>query len=294
MKAFHNDPELKQQLIDMAAEHRQADEYIKGAYGEEIDGKFRGCSIGCTIRDINKIHGKNLPINNHTALSEELGIPEFILRFQDSIYERLPEPLNTEWTERLFNAIPLGKDLTQVLPRFLIKTLDRLPETKRPDVLAAIKQLRSVLHGWANKSIVDVAAARSAAWDAAEAPADASDASEALWVSEAAKAAALAADAVAWASVRSEARSALRATAETAWAAAETAWAAADASDASEAADAAAWAADAVAWAAADSAGEAAEHAVRSAALASKAAVRPAAWEQIANDFLDCISEESQ
>lgn len=266
MKAFNNDPELKQQLIDMAAEHRQADEYIKGAYGEEIDGKFRGCSIGCTIRDINKIHGKKLPINNHTALSIELGIPEFILRFQDSIFERLPEPSNTEWTERLFNAIPLGKDLTPVLPRFLIKTLDRLPETKRPDVVEAIKNLRSVLHGWADKSIVDVAAARAAAWAAA----DASDASEALWASEAAKAAALAADAVAWASVRSEARSALRATAETAWAAAETAWAAAD------------------------SAGEAAEHAVRSAALASKAAVRPAAWEQIANDFLDCISEENQ
>lgn len=194
MKAFHNDPELKQQLIDMAAEHRQADEYIKGAYGEEIDGKFRGCSIGCTIRDINKIHGKKLPINNHTALSEELGIPEFILRFQDSIYERLPEPLNTEWTERLFNAIPLGKDLTPVLPRFLIKTLDRLPETKRPDVVEAIKNLRSVLHGWADKSIVDVAAARAAAWAAA----DASDASEA------ADAVAWAADAVAWAAVSSE------------------------------------------------------------------------------------------
>jgi hypothetical protein len=101
MKAFNNNPELKQQLIDMAAEHRKADEYLKGTYGNTEGTKFRACSIGCTIHDVNKIHGKNLATESHSALSEELGIPEFIFHLQDAIFEGLPEPLNIEWTERI-------------------------------------------------------------------------------------------------------------------------------------------------------------------------------------------------
>jgi capsid portal protein len=166
MKAFNGCTELKQQLIDMAAEHRKADEYLKGTYGEEdqTTGKFRACSIGCTIRDVNKIHNKNLSTRNHGALAKELDIPEFIFHLQDSIFEGLPEPLNIEWTERIFNAIPVGKDLTPVLPRFLLKTLDRLPETDRTDVIASIKQVREVLQNWADTGAPDIETARTA-WE---------------------------------------------------------------------------------------------------------------------------------
>jgi hypothetical protein len=66
-----------------------------------------------------------------------------------------------------FNAIPVGKDLTPVLPRFLFKTLDRLPQTGQADVVRAIQKVRDVLQNWADTGIVDTEAAGEAA-EAAE------------------------------------------------------------------------------------------------------------------------------
>lgn len=87
---------------------------------------------------------------------------------------------STEWTERLLKAIPVGVDLTPVLPKFLLGTLDKLPETDRQDVVESIKGVKAVLENWSVTGNPDLAAAE-AARAARAARAAARAAAEAAW-----------------------------------------------------------------------------------------------------------------
>ena len=224
LQAFNNDKEFKDQMIAAAISHREKDEYIAGCYAK-MNGSFKGCSVGCSLFDVKGIKGIDVGEDyaDHALLAKELGIPEFICRLQDSIFEGLPESERLRWTERLFNSIPLGADLTPVLPKFLLKTLDRLPETDIADVVDAVRGVKDVLINWAETGEADI----EAAWSAQSAAETAESAAR---------------------SARSAARSA-RSAAESA---------------AESVAESVAWS---VAWSAAES----------------------AAWEQIANDLVECI-----
>ena len=168
LRAFNNNKVFQAQMIAAAISHREKDEYIAGAYAK-VNGSFKGCSVGCSLFDVKGIKGVDVgeEYNDLALLAKELGIPEFICHLQDSIFEGLPESERLRWTERLFNSIPLGADLTPVLPRFLLKTLDRLPETNRADVVDAIRGVKDVLINWSETGEADIEAARSAAGSAA-------------------------------------------------------------------------------------------------------------------------------
>ena len=127
MKAFNGDPALKAALIAKATQHRLADAYRQGSYGWMESGLFKGCSLGCTIHDINQIKDLSGKTNDHAFLAQQLGIPEFITALQDKIFEGLAPDLAHHWTERLLTAIPVEADLTPLLPDFLLSLLDRLP-----------------------------------------------------------------------------------------------------------------------------------------------------------------------
>jgi len=138
--------------------------------------------VGCSLYDVKKIKGVDIEVySDHSRLAEELGVPEFIVHLQEAVFEGLPDNERFGWTERLFQSIPLGADLSPVLPRFLLKTLDRLPETDRADVVAAIKGVKEVLDNWVSTGEVDVEAARSAARLAESAESAASAAYSAAW-----------------------------------------------------------------------------------------------------------------
>ena len=181
LQAFNNDKEFKDQMIAAAISHREKDEYIAGCYAK-MNGSFKGCSVGCSLFDVKGIKGIDVGEDyaDHALLAKELGIPEFICHLQDSIFEGLPDSERFKWTERLFNSIPLGVDLTPVLPRFLLKTLDRLPKTDNQDVEDAIKGVKNVLISWAETGIVDA----EVAWSAAESVRSAAE--SAAWSAESA------------------------------------------------------------------------------------------------------------
>lgn len=122
MEAYNNDPRFKEQLIKRAQEHRIADQYIKDYYYQKDNTTFRGCSVGCCIRDVNDIQGTKGQYDNHAFLAAQLGIPEVFIHLQDIIFERLPDPKHKEWTERFLNAIQPGADLTPVIPKMLLMT----------------------------------------------------------------------------------------------------------------------------------------------------------------------------
>ena len=103
MKAFHNDPAIKEKYLSRVREHALADEIIKGVYWE----KGRGCAVGCTIHS-----------SNHKAYEDELGIPMILARLEDGIFECLPLDRAKLWPEQFLNIIKVGADLSNVWPKF--------------------------------------------------------------------------------------------------------------------------------------------------------------------------------
>ncbi len=105
MKAFHNDTEVRNKYLTRIRDHQKADEFIKGTYWEE--GK--GCAVGCTVHS-----------SNHKAYEDELGIPMWLARIEDQIFEGLPNARAKEWPVEFLEAINLGADLDKIKIPFLI------------------------------------------------------------------------------------------------------------------------------------------------------------------------------
>jgi hypothetical protein len=165
VKAFHNDESIKQKYLKRVEQHRLADELIQGTGWE--DGK--GCAVGCTLDKY-----------EHAAYETELGIPEWLARVEDTIFEGLTEKEAQGWPERFLSAIHPGADLDKVKTPFLVfileenlKTLDSLPDQSEfPDVKNAINLAREVtVQMIAAQKAGDeglLSAAARSAWSAAE------------------------------------------------------------------------------------------------------------------------------
>jgi hypothetical protein len=105
LRAFHGDPKIKAKYISRIRAHRKADELIRGTGWN--NGK--GCAVGCTLNAY-----------DHKAYEIELGIPELIAHLEDSIFEGLPEALAMEWPDKFLQAIPVGTDLSKIIPQIVI------------------------------------------------------------------------------------------------------------------------------------------------------------------------------
>ena len=105
MKAFHNDPLIKEYYFNRLNKHYQADEVVKGQYW--ANGK--GCAVGCTIHS-----------SDHNKYESELGIPKNIAYLQDSIFESLPNKLAKQFPLEFLSAIKVGADLKNVKNLFTI------------------------------------------------------------------------------------------------------------------------------------------------------------------------------
>jgi hypothetical protein len=216
LEAFHNDPKIKEKYLKRVKAHAAANEIIKGEYWE--NGK--GCAVGCTI------HG-----SQHSKYETELGIPEWLARVEDTIFEGLPNKRAKLWPAEFLSAITPGIDLEKIKVPFLIIVLENCLKSmdacvydteKFPDVTDAINkskeaiELMIVARRSGNKT--QLSAAESAAWSAAE------SAGSAAWSAESAGSA----ESAAWSarsaeSAGSAARSAGSATGS-AWSAESAAW----------------------------------------------------------------------
>ena len=199
MQAFHNDPAIKEKYLARVRAHAAADEIIHGKYWE--DGK--GCAVGCTVHS-----------GNHAAYETELGIPQWLARVEDRLFEGMTNGTSMTWPIRFLEAIPVGADLQPLLIPFLIiiveKAKTRFDHKKYPKQLAAIDNVLSKLKAGASEKDLRDADADAAAADAdaaayayaaadADADADAAAAAYAYAAAYAAAAAAYAAYADAYA-----------------------------------------------------------------------------------------------
>ena len=180
--SYKNDPKLKKMLVTEIRKHRKADQIIRGTYGTGSNGDWKGCAVGCSIHSLNKKLGKDLPTNDHTVYETELGIPEWLARLEDILFENLPQEEAVLWPEQFAQAIPVGVNLEPIkwhFCSFLLKeniervlTLD-IGESLKTQVVDTIRGVLAVHEeaietgNW-NESVAAAWAAESAAKSAAE------------------------------------------------------------------------------------------------------------------------------
>jgi hypothetical protein len=262
LRAFHNDPAIKEKYLFRVKAHAAKDHLIKGQGWS--NGK--GCAIGCTLEAY-----------DHTRYPIELGLPEWLARLEDTIFENLPNDLAMTWPIRFLEAVNVGANIEKVRPMLAIRRLDRLIKLQElaltknhpkkvkeviQQVISAIQQVRAV-HISEIDGVVDRSAVRSAE----------SAVRSAAWSAESAESAAWSA---AW-SAESAAWSAAWSAESAAWSAESAAWSAV------RSAESAARSAESAAWSAVRSA----ESAARSAESAARSA--ESAWVQESNDLIELL-----
>jgi hypothetical protein len=253
MQSYLNDPKLKTDFIKEVLWHYETDKIIKGSYGDNASPEKGFCAVGCSIHSLNRMKGKDYDTSKHKVYETELGIPEWLARLEDAIFEGLPNELAMKWPLRFAKAIPVGVNLEPVKWKvsifILSESIERvlgldISDDLKKQVVDAIRDVL-VVHEQAIKTGVW-------AWSAAESAAESAAGSAAWSAWSAAESAARSAAESAAESARSAAESA----AESAWSAAESARSAAE--SAAESAWSAAESARSAAWSAAESARSAA------------------------------------
>ena len=219
MLSYHNDENLKALVVAEMKNHQKKDQFIKGTY-EKLNGKFKGCAIGCTIDSVNKIFGRSYKTSEHKVFEEALGIPEWLARLQDSFFENLPVGDNSQFAVDFLSAVPTGVNLEPVKWKFcsfiLKEGIDRillqhnLSEELMDQVVSAMRGVLNLHESAINTGEWDLEAA-----ELAELAAESAAELAAAWSAESARSAA-------WSAARSAARSA----AWSAESAAESAWSA--------------------------------------------------------------------
>ena len=160
MKAFNGSKKFKSELLAKALEHKAADDYRAGTFGELKAFGFKGCSVGCTIYDIDPTHDKN----DYEFLATKLGVPLFVVHLQDVLFEGKSN--KAAWTYDFLSSINVNSDLTSVLPKFLLYIVQLNP-TKE----SYFDKVVGVLQSWDENGYVDQEKAQAAisATDAAKA-----------------------------------------------------------------------------------------------------------------------------
>lgn len=111
MLTFTDTPVTKEMLITSLGRHALADAFIKGTYGRERDDG-KGCAVGCSLREFTKKQ------SSHSEYERLFGTPKVLAHLEDGIFEGLPLAESKLWPLQFANAIPVGRDLSMVWPKF--------------------------------------------------------------------------------------------------------------------------------------------------------------------------------
>ena len=263
MLSYKNDVNLKTMIVEEMKSHQEHDQIIKGTYGR-MNGVFKGCAVGCAVDSFNRKLDKKYAVDSHAAFENAIGVPEWLARVQDNIFEGLPDKENSQFAVDFLEAIPVGVNLKPVQWKFcafiLKENIERVLSLKIADdlkkqVVYAIRQVLTLHEDAIKSGDWKKSAARSAAECARSAADSAAESARSAWS---------AARPAAW---------------STAWSAAESA-----AECARSAAESAAESARPSAWSAARSA-------AWSAAWSARSAARSAAYQRYAKKLLKILKE---
>lgn len=154
MIAFHGDLKIKDKYLNRVLAHAEADQIIKGLYWK--NGK--GCAVGCTIHSA-----------DHAEYETQLGIPRWLAKIEDRLFEGMSDKDSKIWPENFLAAIHPGADLEKAKAPFMIylmkHVLKNFDNVKYPKVVSSINEVIRLYE--TNGTIEDFRKTYSAAADAA-------------------------------------------------------------------------------------------------------------------------------
>jgi hypothetical protein len=92
--SYHNDPQLKSEIVKQMADHVKTDTLIKGDYWDEETQK--GCNIGCVLHS-----------DDHSLFPERLGMPVWMAFLHETMHEKLAIDDGREFS-KVYSVIPVG------------------------------------------------------------------------------------------------------------------------------------------------------------------------------------------
>jgi hypothetical protein len=134
----------KKEFIAELKKHQKADNFQKGGYW---DGQ-KGCAVGCSLKSLDTVKKLGLTdFSQHKDYETHLGIPEWLARVEDGLFEGMSLKKSKEWPVKFAEAIKEGADLEKAKYPFLIMILEhtlvsmdktKYDKKKWPQVTAAI------------------------------------------------------------------------------------------------------------------------------------------------------------
>lgn len=138
--SYHNNSELKQEILHEVREHVKNNQLIQGEGWDEE--KQQGCFAGCLTH-----------CYDHQKASIKLGIPVWLLKLGDKIHEGLPEEKIGEFFIGFFDALQEGmikQHTDRILHQFLYNSLiDVIPQQyqTKSEIAKIIGMFKNVLDG---------------------------------------------------------------------------------------------------------------------------------------------------
>ena len=155
LTAYHSDPAVKLKYVSRMSAHQEADELVRGTYWN--DGK--GCAIGCTVHSA-----------DHDKYETELGMPEWLARLEDGIFEGMSVAASRQFPLDLLSAIPVGfakwDNLYHGFCAYVLRDICKFDKTKHPDVAAAVDAIIRLHEKWTEVSDLEWMEATQSAWSA--------------------------------------------------------------------------------------------------------------------------------
>ena len=143
MKAFTDTLVTKEEFLTELKKHQAADAFLRGTYADESSGDFKGCAVGCSIQSVNVLKGTNFRHGDHSKYPDIIGVPQWLARLEDRIFEGVSLERSKKWPIEFTEAINIGADLSKVLKPFLIiileSTLEYVQKTSSEKQKEAIK-----------------------------------------------------------------------------------------------------------------------------------------------------------
>ena len=136
--SYHNDTKLKKDFLREITKHIKDDAVRQGTYGRQ-NGDWKGCAVACSLRSLAILDGEELKVNyeDHSLYETKLGIPEWLARLEDTIFEGLPKEDAKKWVGQFAKAIPVGINLEPIKYKFcsfiLKEQIDRVLALKDID-----------------------------------------------------------------------------------------------------------------------------------------------------------------
>jgi hypothetical protein len=130
LKAFHNDPAIKAKYLSRVDDHAAADRLIRGVgWSDDGDGIFKGCAVGCTLEAY-----------DHSRYPVELGIPEWLARVEDTLFEGMTLERSRTWPHDFLAVINVGADLSKAEAPFVLACLNSTLASLNSVTLEAVDQ----------------------------------------------------------------------------------------------------------------------------------------------------------